>query len=73
MSVTDAWIAVLTAGAIMTVIAWIDARCLVDLRNTSDRELRHFDRSTWKLIIVLSFPVGPALYVACAKGPARPW
>jgi hypothetical protein len=73
MSVTDVWIAVLTGATIMAVIAWIDARCLADLGSTADRELHYFDRSTWKLIIVLSFPIGPALYVACAKGPGRPW
>jgi hypothetical protein len=73
MSVTSTWIAVATLAMIMAAIAWIDARCLADLGNTADRELRYFDRSTWKLIIVLSFPLGPALYVACAKDHGRPW
>jgi hypothetical protein len=73
MSVSSVWVAVATAAVILTVVAWIDARCLADLGGTTDRELRYFDRATWKLIIVLSFPIGPALYVACAKGPSRPW
>ena len=73
MSVTSAWVAVATATMTMAAIAWIDARCLADLGNTTDRELRYFDRATWKLIIILSFPIGPALYVAYAKGPGRPW
>ena len=73
MSVTSTGIAVATLAMIMAAIAWIDARCLVDLGNTADQELRYFDRSTWKLIIVLSFPIGPALYIGCAKHPGRPW
>jgi hypothetical protein len=51
---------------------WIDARCLADLRRTTDRELRHFDRATWALIIVVTFPIGPALYLTYGKGPGRP-
>jgi hypothetical protein len=62
-----------TVAAIMAMVAWFDARCLADLRTTSDRELRHFDRNTWALIIVLSFPIGPMLYLAYGKGPGRPW
>ena len=73
MSVPNAWVAVATVATIMAAVAWIDARCLADLGNTADQELRYFDRATWTLIIVLSFPIGPALYVACAKGPGRRW
>jgi hypothetical protein len=73
MSVTNTWIALATLAMMTSAIAWTDARCLADLGNTADRELRYFDRSTWKLIILLSFPLGPALYVACAKDPGRPW
>jgi hypothetical protein len=72
MSVTDARIAVATATMLMAVVGWIDARCLADLGSTADGELRYFDRAAWRLIIVLSFPIGPALYLACAKGPGRP-
>lgn len=42
-----------------------------DLAETSDRELRHFDRGAWALIIVLAFPIGPMLYLMYAKGPRR--
>jgi hypothetical protein len=34
-------------------------------------ELRYFNRNTWALVIVLSFPIGPALYLRYAKGPRR--
>ncbi|HEY0696652.1 MAG TPA: hypothetical protein VGD43_02455 [Micromonospora sp.] len=64
-------IAVVTVLAIMSVVVWFDRRLLVDLARTSDRQLRHFDRHTWALIIVLSFPVGPMLYLMYAKGPRR--
>ena len=43
----------------------------MDLADTSDRELRHFDRGAWALIIVLAFPIGPMLYLMYAKGPRR--
>ena len=64
-------IALITVVAIMIPIVWFDRRCLADLAQTNDRELRLFDRKTWALIIVLSFPIGPMLYLAYAKGPAR--
>jgi hypothetical protein len=58
-----------TVVALLAVVAWFDARCLADLARTRDRELRYFNRNAWALIIVLSFPVGPMLYVLYAKGP----
>jgi len=64
-------VALVTAVAILSVVVWFDRRCLADLAQTSDRDLRHFDRSTWALIIVLSFPIGPVLYLLYAKGPRR--
>lgn len=64
-------VALVTVVVMMAVVVWFDRRCLADLAQTSDRELRHFDRSTWALIIVLSFPVGPMLYLLYAKGPSR--
>jgi hypothetical protein len=65
-------VALITVVAVMSVVVWFDRRCLADLARTRDRELRHFDRRTWVLIIVLSFPIGPFLYLAYAKGPRRP-
>jgi hypothetical protein len=53
------------------LVVWFDGRCLADLAQTSDRELRCFDRNLWALIIVLSFPIGPMLYLLYAKGPHR--
>ena len=64
-------IALISVVVIMIPIVWFDRRCLADLAHTSDRDLRLFDRNTWALIIVLSFPIGPMLYLAYGKGPAR--
>jgi hypothetical protein len=64
--------AVLISGAaILSLVVLVDRRCLGDLARTSDRELRYFDRNGWALIIVLSFPIGPMLYLLYAKGPRR--
>lgn len=71
MSMSANVVAVITVVAIVSVVAWFDRRCLADLAQTSDRDLRHFNRNTWALIIVLSFPVGPVLYLLYAKGPGR--
>ena len=60
-----------TVVAILSVVVWFDRRCLADLAQTSDRDLRYFNRNTWALIIVLSFPIGPVLYLRYAKGPGR--
>jgi len=68
-----ALVAVMTVLVIISVVVWFDVRCLADLASTSDRQLRYFDRRTWALIIVLSFPIGPALYLMYAKGAGRPW
>lgn len=67
----NATIALITVVAIMTAVVWFDRRCLADLAHTSDRELRYFNRNTWALIIVVSFPIGPMLYLAYGKGPGR--
>jgi hypothetical protein len=58
-----------TAVTLAVVMVWFDARCLADLARTSPRELRYFDRNTWALLIVISFPIGPMLYLRYAKGP----
>ena len=49
--------------ALLIVVVWLDRRCLADLARTSDRDLRYCGRDTWALIIVLSFPIGPLLYL----------
>jgi hypothetical protein len=64
-------IALITVVAIMSVVVWFDRRMLADLARTSDRDLRYFNRNTWALIIVLSFPIGPMLYLVYARGPRR--
>jgi hypothetical protein len=64
-------VVIITVVAILSMVVWFDGRCLADLAQTSDRELRYFDRNVWALIIVLSFPIGPMLYLLYAKGPRR--
>ena len=64
-------VALITVMTIMTVVVWFDRRCLADLAQTSDGDLHYFNRNTWALIIVLSFPIGPMLYVLYARGPRR--
>jgi hypothetical protein len=68
---TNATVVLITAVVLMSFVVWFDRRCLADLARTSDRDLRYFDRNTWALIIVLSFPVGPLVYLRFAKGPRR--
>jgi hypothetical protein len=67
----SATVVLVTVVALMGVVVWFDRRCLADLARTSDRDLRYFNRNTWALVIVLSFPVGPMLYLRYAKGPRR--
>ncbi|WP_432825095.1 hypothetical protein [Dactylosporangium sp. CA-092794] len=64
-------VVLITVAVMLSVVVWFDRRCLADLAQTDDGELRHFDRNTWALIIVLSFPIGPALYAIYGKGPGR--
>jgi hypothetical protein len=61
----------ITVVAIMIPVVWFDRRCLADLAHTDDRDLQYFNRSTWALIIIVSFPIGPMLYLRYAKGPRR--
>lgn len=58
-----------TAVAVLGLVFWFDRRVLADLAETRDWELRYFDRNVWALIIVVSFPIGPMLYLRYAKGP----
>ena len=69
MSTRDALEALVAAAALVGAVAWLDLRCLADLSQTSDLELRYLGRNAWAIVIVLAFPVGPMLYLACAKGP----
>jgi hypothetical protein len=64
-------IMVATVTLLIAVVVWFDVRCLADLSHTADRDLHYFNRNTWALIIVLSFPIGPMLYLLYAKGPRR--
>lgn len=61
----------ITVVALLSMVVWFDARCLSDLPRTRDRDLRYLNRNTWTLLIVLSFPVGPMLYLLYGKGPGR--
>ena len=64
-------VALITAVAILGAVFWFDSRCLADLARTNPRDLRYFDRNMWALIIVISFPIGPVLYLRYAKYPGR--
>lgn len=68
MMSTNVLVVLVTAVALLGLVAWFDARCLADLRETSDRQLRYFDRNVWAFIIVISFPIGPLMYLMYAKG-----
>lgn len=65
----DLTVIVATVAVLAAVIVWFDSRLLQDLARTPDRQLRYFDRRMWALIIVLSFPIGPMLYLRFAKFP----
>jgi len=69
--VNSTTIALITMVAVLSAVVWFDARCLADLARTNPRDLRYFDRNTWALVIVLSFPIGPMLYLRYAKLPGR--
>jgi hypothetical protein len=62
---------VLTVGAVLGLVAWFDARLLTDLARTPERNLRYLTRVQWAVVIIASFPIGPILYLAYAKGPRR--
>ena len=64
---SDAVVALITVVVIVSVVVWFDRRLLADLATTSDRDLRYFNRNTWALIILISFPIGPMLYLRYAK------
>jgi hypothetical protein len=70
-TMNDLTVVLITVVVIMSVVVWFDWRCLADLARTSDWDLRYFNRNIWALIIVLSFPIGPMLYLLYAKGPRR--
>ena len=61
-------VALITAVVILSVVVWFDRRVLADLASTRDYDLQYFSRSTWALIIVSSFPIGPMLYLMYGKG-----
>jgi hypothetical protein len=70
-SLCDRTVVLIVAVVVLGLVAWFDSRCLADLAQTSDRELHYFNRNAWALIIVLSFPIGPMLYLFYAKVPRR--
>jgi hypothetical protein len=72
MTSTDQ-VTLVTVLIIIAVVAWFDVRLLADLAKTRDEQLRYLDRTAWALIIVLTFPIGPMLYLLYAKGPRGPW
>ena len=67
MTTTDLLTALISVLAIGALIVWFDLRCLADLRQTGDRQLRYFNRDTWALLIIFAFPFGPFLYLAYGR------
>jgi hypothetical protein len=67
----SAVISLLTAAAVVALIVWFGKRCLDELAQTSDLDLRYFTRNAWALLIIFAFPIGPTLYLLYAKGPRR--
>lgn len=57
--------------ALVALAVWFDARCLSDLAQTRDAELRYLTRAGWAIAILISFPLGGLLYLRYAKGPGR--
>ena len=67
MTSANVFTALISVLAIGALIVWFDLRCLTDLRQTGDWQLRYFNRETWALVIIFAFPFGPFLYLACGK------
>jgi hypothetical protein len=67
----NAVIALISVATVAVLIVWFDKRCLDDLSQTSDMDLRYFTRNAWALLIVFTFPIGPMLYLRYGKGPGR--
>lgn len=68
VAVSNLTVALITAVVTLSVVVWFDRRCLADLASTSDHDLRYLSRGAWALIIVFSFPIGPAMYLMYGKG-----
>ncbi len=64
-------VALVAVVAVVGLVVWFDARCLSDLAQTSDAELRMFPRNVWAVVIVFAFPIGAVLYLMYAKGGRR--
>ncbi len=63
---------VVTLAVVLSLVAlvvWFDARCLADLARTRDDQLRYLTRTGWALLIVVTFPLGPVLYLRYGKVP----
>jgi ABC-type uncharacterized transport system permease subunit len=60
-------VAALTVVTLLVVMVVIDVRLLKDLAQTPDDRLLYLTRLGWALVIVLSFPIGPILYLRFAK------
>jgi len=69
--VSNLTVALVTAVVTLSVVVWFDRRVLADLAGTSDYDLRYFNRNTWALIIVFSFPIGPVLYLMYGRNGRR--
>jgi hypothetical protein len=59
--------ALLMVAALLALIVNIDLRLLRDLARTPDAELLLLTRNGWAAAIVLTFPIGPLLYLTRGK------
>src|SRR5262249_36536464 len=56
LAVSDPVLVAATVAALAAVVVWFDVRLLSDLASTPEPALRYFNRTTWALIIVVTFP-----------------
>jgi hypothetical protein len=69
-STVDTNLATASLAAILALVAvavWFDARCLTDLSQSRDAELRYLTRAGWAVAILISFPLGGLLYLRYGK------
>ena len=67
MSRFDVVVAVVLGGALVAAIVRIDTRLLRDLAETPDHQLAYLTRTGWMGVILLTFPIGPILYLRFGK------
>ena len=67
MSRFEVVLGVLLGAALVAAIVRIDIRLLRDLAGTPDEQLAYLTRTGWTGVILLTFPIGPILYLRFGK------